>query len=104
MIEHVKPSPPRSTFGTMSETRDRTIERLEEQLEGAERTLSSLRPLDAQQARRVAERMDRLHSQLLAVSEPPNLEAAHERLGTVPAGSEELDALAGKIGPPDGEG
>lgn len=104
MIEQVKPSPPRSTFGTMSKVGDRTVERLEEQLEGAERTLSSLRPLDAQQARRVAERMDRLHSQLLAVSEPPSLGAAHDRLGTVPAGSDELDALTGKMGPPDGEG
>lgn len=88
----------------MSETGERTVERLEEQLEGAEQTLLSLRPLDETQARRVIDRMDRLHSQLLAVSEPPGLDAAHERLGTVPANSEELDALAGKMGPPDGEG
>lgn len=88
----------------MSDTGERTIEHLEEQLEGAERTLSSLRPLDEAQARRVAERMDRLHSQLLTVSEPPSLESAHERLGTVPAGSDELDALTGRMGSPDGEG
>lgn len=55
----------------MSESRERTIERLEEHLEGAEEVLSSLRPLDEKQARRIAQRMDRLQSQLLAASEPP---------------------------------
>lgn len=88
----------------MSESTERTIERLEEQLEGAERTLSGLRPLDEEQARRVAERMDRLHSQLLAVSEPPSLEQAHRRMGTEPVDAEALDTLAGEMGPPDGEG
>jgi hypothetical protein len=88
----------------MGETPERTIERLEEQLEGAEQTLSSLRPLDESQARRVAERMDRLHSQLLAVSEPPSLNSAHARLGTEPVAGEEFDALAGGMSPPDGEG
>lgn len=88
----------------MSKAADDTVEHLEEQLERAERTLSSLRPLDAEQARRVAERMDRLHSQLLTVSEPPSIDAAHERLGTNPAGSDEFDVLAGEMGPPDGEG
>ena len=88
----------------MSKAADHNVERLEEQLEQAERTLSSLRPLDAEQARRVAERMDRLHSQLLTVSEPPSIEAAHERLGTEPASSDEFDVLAGEMGPPDREG
>jgi hypothetical protein len=87
----------------MTESTERTIERLEEQLEGAERTLSSLRPLDEEQARRVAERMDRLHSQLLAVSKPPGLMQAHERMGTEPVGADEFDALAEEMGPPDGE-
>jgi len=88
----------------MSEPSERTIEFLEEQLEGAERTLSSLRPLDEEQARRVAERMDRLVSQLMAVSRPPYLQDAHERLGTVPVGADEFAALAKEMSPPDGEG
>lgn len=88
----------------MSEAPESTIERLEKQLEGAEQTLSRLRPLDEEQARRVAERMDRLHSQLLAVSEPPRLAAAHERMGTKPVDAEEFDALAKEMSPPDGEG
>ncbi len=88
----------------MSETRERTIERLEEHLDEAEETLSSIRPLDEKQARRVAERMDRLHSQLLAASEPPSLDAAHERLGTKPVRSDEFDSFAGEMSPSDGEG
>jgi hypothetical protein len=88
----------------MSKAADDSVEDLEEQLERAERTLSSLRPLDADQARRVAERTDRLHSQLLTVSEPPTIDAAHERLATHPAGSDDFDVLAGEMGPPDGEG
>lgn len=78
-----------------------TIECLEEQLEGAERSLSSLRPLDQEQARRVAERMDRL---LLAVSEAPCLEQVHQRMGTEPVGAEGREELAEEMGPPDGEG
>ena len=88
----------------MSESPERTIERLEEQLERAEQTLQSLRLLNAEQARRVAKRMDRLHSQLLAVSEPPSLEWARKRLGTEPAGADEFAQVAEKMGPSDGEG
>ncbi|MGH2991239.1 MAG: hypothetical protein ACRDMA_15540 [Solirubrobacterales bacterium] len=88
----------------MSETTEPTIERLEEQLERAERTLSGLRPLDQDQARRVAERMERLNSQLLALSGPPSLRDAHDRMGTEPAGAEEFGTLAEEMGSPDGEG
>ena len=88
----------------MSDTSEPTVERLEEQLERAERTLSGLRPLDQDQARRVAERMDRLTSQLLAVTEPPRLREAHQRMGTEPAGAEEFEALAEEMGLPDEEG
>jgi hypothetical protein len=88
----------------MSESTEATIERLEEQLERAEQTLSGLRPLDQDQARRVAERMDRLNSQLLALSEPPSLRDAHDRMETHPASAEDLDTLAEEMGSPDGEG
>ena len=88
----------------MSDTTEPTVECLEEQLERAERTLSDLRPLDQEQARRVAERMDRLSSQLLAVTQPPSLREAHHRTGTEPASAEELEALAEEMGPPDEEG
>lgn len=88
----------------MSDTTEPTVEGLEEQLERAERTLSGLRPLDQDQARRVAERMDRLSSQLLAVTEPPSLRDAHQRMGTQPASADEVEALAKEMGPPDEEG
>ena len=88
----------------MSDTTEETVDGLEEQLERAERILSGLRPLDQDQARRVAERMDRLSSQLLAVSEPPSLSDAHQRMGTQPASADELEVLAKEMGPPDEEG
>jgi hypothetical protein len=80
------------------------IDELEDQLEGAERTLSALGALSDDQAQRVAERMDRLASQVLEVSEPPSIDGVHERLGTAPAPAEELEALAEEMGSPDGEG
>lgn len=88
----------------MSRSSDHSIERLEDQLEGAERTLSGLRALTDHQAARVAERMDRLASQLLEVSSPPEIEAVHERLGTKPIHGEEFEALVDQMGSPDGEG
>ena len=82
---------------------DSAIDELEDQLEGAERILSGLGALSDRQAERVAQRMDRLASQLLEVSEPPPIDGVHERLGTTPAG-EELEGLADRMGPADGEG
>jgi hypothetical protein len=79
------------------------IRELEDRLEGAERILSGLDALSSRQAERVAQRMDRLASQLLEVSEPPRIEGAHERLGTMPV-AEELEGLADRMGPADGEG
>jgi hypothetical protein len=88
----------------VSGSSDNSVEQLEDQLEGAERTLSALGSLSDQQAERVAQRMDRLASQLLEVSAPPALHAVHERLATSPAGREEFDALVDGMGAPDGEG
>lgn len=70
---------------------------LEHQLEGAERTLSGLGTLDAQQADRVAQRMDRLASQLLEISAPPPIDAVHQRLGIAPVGPDELQSLADQM-------
>lgn len=88
----------------MSASSDSAIDELENQLEGAERTLSGLGPLSSQQAQRVAQRMDRLASQLLEVSDPPPIDGVHKRLGTTPAGPEELERVADHMSPPDGEG
>lgn len=88
----------------MSGSSDSTIDRLEDQLEVAERTLSGVGVLDSQQAARVAQRMDRLASQLLEVSGPPPIDAVHERLGTEPTGAEELEGLADRMARADGEG
>lgn len=89
---------------SVSGSSDSAIDELEDQLEGAERTLSGLGALNSQQAQRVAQRMDRLASQLLEVSEPTPIDGVHERLGTTPAGAEEFEDLADRMGTPDGEG
>jgi hypothetical protein len=88
----------------MSESPDESIAHLEDQLDGASRTLSSLHALNARQAERVAARMDRLASQLLEVSPPPAVEAVHERLGTTPATSEDFASVVDQMGSADGEG
>ena len=88
----------------MSEAADNAIEQLEDQLEGAERTLSALSSLTDQQAQRVAQRMDRLASQLLEVSAPPAMNDVHSRLGTQPVEPDEFASLADRLGVADGEG
>ena len=88
----------------MTEGPDAQIERLEEHLAGAEASLSSLRVLDRRDAERVAEWMDRLASQLLAVSEPRRMEDVHRQLGTDPVSAGEFAELALEMQPPDGEG
>lgn len=40
----------------------------------------------------------------MEVSQPPAMEAVHERLGTTPASGEDFAALADQMGAPDGEG
>ena len=88
----------------MSDAADNAIEQLEGQLERAERTLSALSSLSDQQAQRVAERMDRLASQLLEVSAPPAINDVHQRLGTQPVELDEFRSLVDHLGPADGEG
>ncbi len=88
----------------MSRSADSSIKRLEEQLEGAEKTLASLRTLDRSEAERVGDRMDRLASQLLAVTEPRSMIDVHEELGTEPLGEQEFRVLTDEMRPPDGEG
>jgi hypothetical protein len=88
----------------MSESPDESVAQLEDLLDGASRTLSSLRALNAGQAERVGERMDRLASQLLEISPPPAMEAVHARLGTTPASSEDFASVVDEMGVADGEG
>lgn len=88
----------------MSRRSDVSVKHLEDQLEGAARTLSGLGTLSGQQAERVAQRMDRLASQLLEASAPPPIASAHERLGTKPADPDELRSPAEQMGSADGEG
>lgn len=83
---------------------DDVIGLLEDQLEGAERMLAGVGSLSDQQAERVAQRMERLASQLLNVSAPPRMDVVHERLGTHPAPPEDLQSLADQMASPDGEG
>ncbi|MEY2440598.1 MAG: hypothetical protein QOJ46_24 [bacterium] len=88
----------------MGHSSDDSIERIEDQLDGAVRTLSRLGALSDEDAVRVAQRMDRLASRLLEVSAPPLIAAVHERLGTTPADPDEFASLVEQMGPGDGEG
>ena len=90
--------------GAMSGQRDESIAQLEEQLDGASRTMSGLDQLNARQVDRVAARMDHLASQLLEISPPPAMEAVCERLGVTPASNEEFASLVDAMGALDGEG
>lgn len=83
---------------------DDSLDDLEDQLAGAERTLSAVGALSAAQAERVGQRMDRLASQLLEVSPPPSIGAVHARLGTSPAALSDFDSLAGEMDSADAEG
>ncbi len=83
---------------------DDTVSQLERELEVVERSMSTVGALSAQQAERVAERVDRLASQLLEITAPESWDAVHARLGTTPASSEDFSALSGELGSPDDEG
>jgi hypothetical protein len=88
----------------MSGRRDESIAELEQQLDGASRAMSTLDRLNAREVERVAERMDRLASQLLEISEPPAIDAVYQRLGVTPASDEDFASLLDEMGAPDGEG
>jgi hypothetical protein len=88
----------------MTEPREDSIAQLEEQLDGAARTMSGLAELNAREVERVAARMDRLASQLLEISPPPEMDSVYERLGVAPASDEEFASLVDEMGAPDGEG
>jgi hypothetical protein len=88
----------------VSEPSEDSVARLEDQLDGASRTLSALGALSARQAERVAARMDRLSSQLLEVSAPVPMAAVHEQLSTSPAGGDDFVSLIREMSPGDREG
>ena len=95
-------SPARATVRAMPA--DDSVDQLERELETVERSMSAVGGLSAQQAERVAERVDRLASQLLAITTPEPWHGVHSRLGTTPASGEDFSALMGELGSPDGEG
>lgn len=95
-------SPARATVRAMPS--DDSVSQLERELETVERSMSAVGALSAQQAERVAERVDRLASQLLEITTPEPWDAVHARLGTTPASREDFAALTGELGSPDGEG
>lgn len=68
----------------MADQSDSLLAELESQLEGAERSLSAVEALDERQAERLGDRMDRLASQLLEVSDPPSIESVYQELGVTP--------------------
>ena len=78
-----------------------SVSRLEQELETVERSMSTVGVLSAQQAERVADRVDRLASQLLEISPPEPWAAVHARLGTTPASADDFASLAGELGSPD---
>ncbi len=95
-------SPARATVRAVPA--DDSVDQLERELEIVERSMSAVGGLSAQQAERVAERVDRLASQLLAITTPEPWDGVHARLGTTPTSGEDFSALMGELGSPDGEG
>jgi hypothetical protein len=88
----------------VSEPSEDSVTRLEDQLDGAWRTLSALGALNARQEERVAARVDRLSSQLLDLGEPVPMGAVHEQLATAPASDDDFASLVREMGPGDSEG
>jgi hypothetical protein len=80
------------------------LQQVESQLDDAARTLAGVSSLDAAGVERVAERLERLASQLMDVSAPPAMDGVHTRLRTVPARAEDFASLADAMGRADGEG
>jgi hypothetical protein len=68
------------------------------------RALSAVPKLTARDADRIAEKMDRLASQLLEATPPGPMSDVHASLGTTPASTEDFAALAEHMLPPDREG
>jgi len=83
---------------------DDSVSQLERELETVERSMSAVGGLSAQQAERVAERVDRLASQLLEITTPEPWDGVHTRLGTTPASGEDFSELVSELGSPDDEG
>ena len=83
---------------------DDSLNRIEEQLDGLERSLGGVDVLNERQAQRVGDRMDRLASRLLELSPPPPMAAVHAELGGTPASAEDFASLAEQMAEPDGEG
>jgi predicted metal-dependent phosphoesterase TrpH len=81
-----------------------SVSQLERALESVERSMSVVGALSEQQAERVAQRVDRLASQLLEITTPEPWDAVQARLGTTPASSEDFSRLAAELGSPDDEG
>lgn len=59
--------------------------------------------LNAQQAERVADRVDRLASQLLEISVQAPWAVVHARMGTTPADAEDFSGLLDELGSSDDE-
>ena len=95
-------SPATATVRAMSA--NDSVSQLERELETVERSMSAVGTLSAQQAELVAERVDRLASQLLEITTPEPWDAVHARLGTTPASGEDFSTLIDELGSPDGEG
>ncbi len=88
----------------MADTPDELVAELERQLESVERSLSGVDALNERQASRVADRMDRLSSQLLEISAPTDIHDADRRAGVKAASEVEFAELAREMAAPDGEG
>ncbi len=77
---------------------------VEAQLEATARALAGVPMLSASQRVRIAEKLERLQSQLMEVTPPPSMAEAEARLGLTPATPEQFAELARHMLPPDGEG
>jgi len=95
---------PASYLSPMSAPSEDPVARLERELEQVERAMSAVATLNARQAERVGQRMDRLASQLLEITTPQPLDDMLAELGLTRATDKDFASIAGELGPADGEG
>lgn len=88
----------------MASPAENTVAEVEAQLDATTRALADSPMLSASQGDRIAEKLDRLQSQLMEVTPPPSMADAEARHGLTPATPEEFAQLAKHMLAPDGEG
>lgn len=92
----------------MNSLADADIAALEAKLDQAAEAFAQVQSeghfLEGRDAERIAEKLERLHSQIMEVTPPVPMSEVYDRLGGRDATPEEFAELAKYMLPPDGEG